>query len=29
MFFPTVGEAVRSYLATHAVEWVDWESRGG
>jgi high affinity sulfate transporter 1 len=26
-FFPTVGTAVSRYLATHAVEWVDWESR--
>jgi high affinity sulfate transporter 1 len=27
-FFPTVGAAVSSYLATHAVDWVDWEQRG-
>jgi len=27
MFFPTVGSAVSSYLATHAVEWDDWEDR--
>jgi high affinity sulfate transporter 1 len=26
-FFATVGEAVSAYLATHAVEWVDWEDR--
>ncbi len=26
-FFATVGEAVNAYLATHAVEWVDWEDR--
>jgi high affinity sulfate transporter 1 len=26
-FFATVGEAVRTYLATHDVEWVDWEER--
>ena len=24
-FYPTVGEAVRAYLRTHAVDWVDWE----
>jgi len=24
-FFPTVGEAVSSYLRTHAVDWTDWE----
>jgi high affinity sulfate transporter 1 len=24
-FFDTVGEAVKAYLATHPVEWVDWE----
>jgi len=27
-FFPTVGASVSRYLATHAVEWVDWEERG-
>jgi high affinity sulfate transporter 1 len=27
IFFPTIGEAVSSYLDTHAVEWVDWEER--
>jgi len=27
-FFPTVGAAVGSYLAMHAVEWEDWEDRG-
>jgi high affinity sulfate transporter 1 len=26
-FFPTVGAAVSDYLATHPVEWVDWEDR--
>jgi high affinity sulfate transporter 1 len=26
-FFATVGEAVSAYLATHDVEWVDWEER--
>ena len=26
-FFPTVGAAVGSYLATHPVDWVDWEDR--
>jgi MFS superfamily sulfate permease-like transporter len=26
-FFPTMGAAVSSYLATHAVEWEDWEDR--
>jgi high affinity sulfate transporter 1 len=26
-FFATVGEAVSAYLATHAVDWVDWENR--
>ena len=25
LFFPTLGEAVRVYLATFQVEWVDWE----
>lgn len=29
MFFHTLGEAVRSYLRTYQVEWVDWDSRGG
>ncbi|KJK13277.1 transporter [Burkholderiaceae bacterium 16] len=24
-FFPTLGEAVRKYLATYPVDWVDWE----
>jgi high affinity sulfate transporter 1 len=24
-FFATIGEAVRAYLATHPVDWVDWE----
>ena len=27
-FFPTIGAAVTSYLATHPVDWVDWEDRG-
>ena len=27
-FFATLGEAVSAYLATHPVEWVDWEDRG-
>lgn len=27
IFFPTVGEAVSGYLATHSVQWVDWEDR--
>ena len=27
IFFNTVGEAVNAYLASHAVEWVDWEDR--
>ena len=26
-FFATLGEAVSVYLATHPVEWVDWEDR--
>ena len=26
-FFPTVGAAVSSYLATHSVDWEDWEDR--
>ena len=24
-FYPTVGEAVKAYLRSHDVEWVDWE----
>jgi len=24
-FYPTLGEAVKSYLRTHAVQWEDWE----
>jgi len=28
-FFATLGEAVSTYLATHPVEWVDWEDRAG
>ena len=26
-FFATIGEAVSAYLATHPVEWVDWEDQ--
>jgi high affinity sulfate transporter 1 len=26
-FFATIGEAVNAYLATHHVEWEDWEDR--
>ncbi len=26
-FFATLGEAVSAYLATHLVEWIDWEDR--
>ena len=26
-FFPTMGQAVSSYLKAHPVEWVDWEDR--
>ncbi len=26
-FFPTLGEAVSAYLASHPVEWIDWEDR--
>ncbi len=26
-FFATIGEAVSSYVKTHAVPWVDWEDR--
>jgi high affinity sulfate transporter 1 len=26
-FFATLGQAVNSYLATHQVDWVDWEDR--
>jgi len=26
-FFATLGEAVNSYLATHPVDWIDWEDR--
>ena len=25
-FFPTIGAAVSSYLESHAVDWVDWET---
>jgi len=27
LFFPTLGAAVGRYLATHAVDWTDWEDR--
>ena len=27
-FFPTIGAAVSNYLASHAVDWVDWEDQG-
>jgi MFS superfamily sulfate permease-like transporter len=26
-FFPTIGAAVAAYLASHEVEWLDWEDR--
>jgi len=26
-FFPTVGAAVKGYLKSHTVDWVDWEAR--
>jgi high affinity sulfate transporter 1 len=26
-FYPTLGEAVKAYLRTHRVQWVDWEER--
>jgi MFS superfamily sulfate permease-like transporter len=26
-FFATLGDAVSAYLATHPVEWIDWEDR--
>ena len=26
-FFGTLGEAVSAYLASHPVEWVDWEDQ--
>ena len=28
-FFPTIGEAVSTYLERHDVEWQDWEGRDG
>jgi high affinity sulfate transporter 1 len=28
-FFPTIGVAVSRYLASHDVDWVDWEDREG
>ena len=24
-FYPTIGQAVEGYLATHPVEWRDWD----
>jgi high affinity sulfate transporter 1 len=27
LFFPTLGEAVSTYLKTHPVDWEDWEDR--
>jgi len=27
-FFPTIGAAVRAYLKSHPVDWVDWEKKG-
>jgi hypothetical protein len=26
-FFSTLGEAVNAFLASHSVDWVDWEDR--
>jgi hypothetical protein len=26
-FFATIGQAVNAYLASHPIEWVDWEDR--
>jgi high affinity sulfate transporter 1 len=26
-FYATIGEAVEAYVATHSVEWVDWQER--
>ena len=28
-FFATLGEGVHAYLASHEVEWVDWQDRAG
>jgi high affinity sulfate transporter 1 len=28
-FFPTIDAAIRSYLGTHAVDWVDWKQTSG
>jgi high affinity sulfate transporter 1 len=28
VFFPTIGSAVRSFLKSHPVDWVDWEETG-
>jgi high affinity sulfate transporter 1 len=27
-FFPTIGAAVRAYLNSHPVDWIDWEKKG-
>ena len=27
-FFPTIGAAVRAYLKSHPVDWIDWEKKG-
>jgi len=27
LFFPTIGEAVGTYVRTHRVEWIDWQDR--
>ena len=27
-FFPTLGVAVKAFLAQHPVEWIDWEQGG-
>ena len=29
LFFPTIGEAVGTYVRTQKVEWVDWQDRAG
>jgi MFS superfamily sulfate permease-like transporter len=28
LFFPTVGEAVKTYRKTYPVDWVDWQESG-
>ena len=25
-FYATIGEAVKAYLGSHSVEWIDWET---